>query len=167
MPSFRAAAAAVALVAALAACGSDAEDSPELGESLASTLTATDAWTGVHELATGDAEVTSDDGVNVRLSVAGLAPDAEYTAHLHDGACIDDPPGGGHWLADPSGEDAAPNIVELSFTTTADGAGSAEVAAPLELDDRATSIVVHASEAEVEEQGLDADRVMCGELGAG
>ena len=104
MPSFRAAAAAIAMAGALAACGSDAEDSPELGESLASTLTATDAWTGAHPRATGDAEVTSDDGIDVRLSVAGLAPSADYTAHLHDGACIDDPPGGGHWLADPSGE---------------------------------------------------------------
>jgi Cu/Zn superoxide dismutase len=155
------------MAGALAACGSDAEDSPELGESLASTLTVTDAWTGVHPRATGDAEITSDDGIDVRLSVAGLAPAADYTAHLHDGACIDDPPGGGHWLADPSGEDAAGNIVALSFTTTADGAGSAEVSAPLELDDRATSIVVHASEAEVQDQGLDADRVLCGELGAG
>lgn len=165
MPSFRAAAAAVALVAAVAACGSDAEDDPALGESLAATLAATEAWTGVYSLASGGAEVSTDDGTSVQLSVAGLGPDAEYTAHVHDGDCTGDPPGGGHWLADPAGEDAAGNIIELAFTTDADGAGSAEVSSDLDLDDRAKSIVVHASESETAAHGLDSDRVMCGELG--
>lgn len=172
MPSSRAAAAAVALVAALAGCGGDADDSADgedgadLGESLAATLAATDAWADAYPLATGGAEVTTDDGTNVRLSVAGLGPDADYTAHLHDGGCAEDPPGGGHWLADPTGEDAAGNIIELSFTTNAQGAGSTDVSSGLALDDRAKSIVVHAPGPEVEAQRFDSDRMLCGDLTA-
>lgn len=170
MPSFRTTATAVAapvvLVAALAGCGGDADDPVDLDESLAATLMVTDTWGGVHPLASGEADADADDGTSVSLSAAGLGPDLEYTAHVHDGLCADDPPGGGHWLADPSGEDAPGNIIQLSFTTDADGAGSTEVSSDLALDDRAKSIVVHVPESEAQTHGFESDRVLCGDLKA-
>ncbi|MCC3762141.1 hypothetical protein K3N28_03520 [Glycomyces sp. TRM65418] len=173
MPSFRTTATAVAapvvLVAALAGCGDgadDADDAVDLDESLAATLMVTDTWGGVHPIAGGEADVDADAGTSVSLSAAGLGPGLEYTAHVHDGLCADNPPGGGHWLADPSGEDAPGNIVQLSFTTDADGAGATEVASDLALDDRAKSIVVHVPESEAQAHGSESDRVLCGDLKA-
>jgi len=167
MPSIRVAAAATAVVfaGALAACGSDAEDSADLGGSWTATLKTTADWAGAYPDGHGTADVTAADGTSVQLTVAGLGDEVEYTAHIHDGACDENPPGGGHWLADTSGEDAAGNIVELKFTTSKTGTGETTESSDLTLDDRAESIVVHAPDAVVQAQGLDSDRVLCGDLG--
>jgi len=166
MPSIRALpAAAVALAAALAGCGGgDDPKNPDLGGAWTATLSATPAWSGVAPRATGTADISSTGSTSVTLAVTGLAPSTDYTAHVHDGECDEDPPGGGHWLADPEGEDAAGNIIELHFTTSETGVGSATVSTDLVPDDRAESVVVHAPEALTQSQGLDSDRVLCGDL---
>ncbi|MEU5870089.1 hypothetical protein AB0A73_00845 [Glycomyces sp. NPDC047369] len=158
-----AAIAAAALLAA-AGCGSDAEDSPDLGGSWTAALATTPDWAAVYPNGHGTAEITAADGTSVQLTVAGLAGSTEYTAHVHDGECDDDPPGGGHWMADPDGEDAAGNIIELTFTTSESGSGETTVSSNLTLDDRAESIVVHAPDAVAAEQGLSDNRVLCGDL---
>ncbi|THV31220.1 superoxide dismutase family protein [Glycomyces paridis] len=166
MPLIRAAAAAAAAVLTVAAagCGSDAEDDADLGGAWTASLGVTAAWAEAAPRATGTAEVSSGDGTSVQLSVTGLEPGLEYTAHVHDGECDEDPPGGGHWLADASGEDAAGNIVQLTFTTSESGTGATTASVPLVLDDRAESVVVHAPEPATEAAGLDSDRVLCGDL---
>jgi hypothetical protein len=165
MPSTRAlTAAAVVLAGALAGCGSGAEDSPDLGGSWTATLEPTATWSAVYPRGTGTAKLSSSDGTSVELTVTGLGPSVEYTAHVHDGECDENPPGGGHWMSDPNGEDAAGNIIELTFTTSDTGVGDTTVSAPLMLDDRAKSVVVHAPQALTESEGLDADRVLCGDL---
>lgn len=166
MPSTRAAAVAAAtvLAGALAGCGSDAEDSDDLGGAWTATLNPTSAWSAVYPAGTGTAKVSSADGTSVQLTVAGLGPDVEYMAHVHDGECNEDPPGGGHWLSDPNGEDAVGNIIELHFTTSATGTGETTVSSDLMIDDRAESIVVHAPDTLTESEGLDSDRVLCGDL---
>ncbi|MFC3495119.1 hypothetical protein [Glycomyces rhizosphaerae] len=164
MPSIRAAtAAAVVLTAALAGCGDDPKDD-DLGGAWTATLAVTTTWRAAAPQATGTADVSSTGSTSVRLAVAGLAPSTEYMAHVHDGDCDEDPPGGGHWLSDPDGEDAAGNIIELSFTTSDTGVGSATVSSDLILDDRAESVVVHAPESLTGSEGLDSDRVLCGDL---
>ena len=166
MPSIRGTAAALALAAALTGCGGDAEDPQYLGGAWTATLAPTPAWSAADPDGTGTAKVTSDDGTAVQLTVTGLAPATEYMSHVHDAECDQDPPGGGHWLADPSGEDAAGNIIELHFTTSETGTGEATVSSDLVLDDRAKSVVVHAPAEATEAEGLDSDRVLCGDLAA-
>ncbi|GAA1669264.1 hypothetical protein GCM10009830_13750 [Glycomyces endophyticus] len=159
-----AAAAAAVLAAAAAACGSDAEDSPDLGGTWTAALSTTAEWAAVYPNGHGTAKAESSDGTSVQLTVGGLAGSTEYTAHVHDGECDENPPGGGHWLADPNGEDAAGNIVELSFTTSETGTGEVTESSPLMLDDRAESVVVHAPDAAVTAAGLTGNRVLCGDL---
>lgn len=167
MPSIRAlTAVAAVLAAALAGCGDSATDpeDEDLGGAWNATLEVTAAWTHAAPQATGTADISSTGSTSVRLAVAGLAPDTDYTAHVHDGGCDEDPPGGGHWLKDPDGEDAAGNIIELRFTTSSTGVGSADVSSDLLLDDRARSVVVHAPETLTQSEGIDSDRVLCGDL---
>ncbi|MDA1358024.1 hypothetical protein O1R50_00200 [Glycomyces luteolus] len=167
MPPIRAlTAAAVVLTGALAGCGGEDPKSDDLGGAWTATLAVTTAWSEIAPRATGTADVSSTGSTSVRLAVTGLAPGTEYMSHVHDGGCDEDPPGGGHWLADPDGEDAAGNIIELSFTTSDTGVGSATVSSDLILDERARSVVVHAPEALTSSEGADADRVLCGNLDA-
>ncbi|MCH7230919.1 hypothetical protein L0U85_08660 [Glycomyces sp. L485] len=115
--------------------------------------------------ASGEAVVTVDDGTGVELAVSGLMPETDYTSHLHDGTCKTDPPGGGHWMADPEGEMSESNEIHLHFTTDADGSGSVTVASDLVADDRVKAIVVHV--VELESEGHDhmaSDRVLCGDF---
>lgn len=164
MPSIRALSiAAVALAGVLAGCGNDPKEE-DLGGAWTATLAVTDAWAQAAPQATGTADISTTGSTSVQLAVVGLAPAAAYTAHVHDGKCDEGPPGGGHWLADPDGEDAAGNIIMLSFTTSDEGVGSATVSSDLDLDGRARSVVVHAPEALTTEEGLDSDRVLCGDL---
>ncbi|MEU6859474.1 hypothetical protein AB0B28_11465 [Glycomyces sp. NPDC046736] len=165
MPATRlAAAAAVLLAGALAACGTDAQDSPDLGGSWQASLDLVPEWKSVYPGGTGTVKVTSADGTSVQLTVAGLGEETEYMAHIHDAECDETPPGGGHWLADPSGEDAVPNIVELHFTTSTSGTGSQTESADVMLDDRAESVVVHAPDDVVAAEGRADNRILCGDL---
>ncbi|MCD0444471.1 hypothetical protein LO763_12660 [Glycomyces sp. A-F 0318] len=170
MPPIRAAAAAAAavLTAALAGCGGDAEDDAgtDADESWTAALHVTAPWAGDHPDGHGTADLTSADGTSLQLAVGGLGEEVEYTAHVHEGTCDEDPPGGGHWLADPAGEDAPGNIIELVLTTSATGTGETTVSSDLTPDDRARSVVVHAPDAVVEAENLDSDRVLCGDLDA-
>lgn len=165
MPSIRALTlAAVVLAGALAGCGGDDPKDPDLGGAWTAALAVTPAWASAAPRATGTADISSTGSTSVQLAVVGLAPGTEYMAHVHDGECDENPPGGGHWLADPNGEDAAGNIIELSFTTSDTGVGSATVSSDLALDDRAESVVVHAPQSLTDAEHLDSDRVLCGDL---
>lgn len=168
MPPYRAATPLIltALLAATGCGGDDPDESREDagGGSRTAALTVTAAWSPALPNAHGTGDVSTADGTSVQLAVGGLAPDTEYTAHVHDGTCDATPPGGGHWLADLDGEDATGNIIELSFTSGGNGTGDATVSSGLALDDRALSIVVHAPDADTEAAGLDDDRVLCGDL---
>jgi hypothetical protein len=166
MPPIRAAAAAAAavLTAALTGCGGETEAPDDSGGPRTAALHLTAPWTGEYPNGHGTADVTAEDGTSVQLAVGGLGDGVEYTAHVHDGDCDEDPPGGGHWLADAAGEDAPGNIIELTFTTSATGTGETTVSSPLALDDRAESIVVHAPDAVVEAERLESDRILCGDL---
>ncbi|MDN3238569.1 hypothetical protein [Glycomyces tritici] len=165
MPSTRAlTAAAVVLAGALAGCGGDDPKDPDLGGAWTAALAVTSAWKQAAPQATGTVDISSTGSTSVQIAVVGLAPGTEYMAHVHDGECDEDPPGGGHWLADPDGEDAAGNIIELSFTTSDTGVGSTTVSSDLVLDDRAESVVVHAPQALADSERLDSDRVLCGDL---
>ncbi|MEU6249913.1 hypothetical protein [Glycomyces sp. NPDC047010] len=167
MPS-RAATALTALLAAaaLSGCGGaeDVADAP--GGTWTAALEPTAAWADLDPQATGTADVSSTGSTSVHLAVAGLHPDTAYMAHVHDGACDEDPPGGGHWLADPDGEDATGNIIELSFTTDGTGTAAATDSTDLVPDDRAKSIVVHAPDDLATDEGADSNRVLCGDLKA-
>jgi hypothetical protein len=166
MPSIRALpVAAVVLAAALAGCGGGEDPkSDALGGAWTATLAVTADWSQVAPRATGTADISSTGSTSVRIAVTGLAPSTDYTAHVHDGKCDGNPPGGGHWLSDPDGEDAAGNIIELSFTTSESGVGSATVSTDLVPDSRAESVVVHAPDALMQSEGLNANRVLCGDL---
>jgi Cu/Zn superoxide dismutase len=163
MLSIRATATTAVVLATLAGCGLDA-GGEDLGGSWTAALTVTDGWSEVFPDGTGLATITTDDGTSVQLSVAGLDLDTEYTAHVHDGACDEDPPGGGHWLADPDGEDAAGNIIELRLSTSGAGTGESRATSELVPDERAKSVVVHAPADSEGAAGPDGDRVLCGDL---
>ncbi|HEX2144958.1 MAG TPA: hypothetical protein VHG10_10665 [Glycomyces sp.] len=166
MPSHRAAAAAAAVLAgALAGCVDAADDVEEApGGSWTAALAVTADWAEAAPDATGTVDITFTGETSVELAVTGLQASTDYTAHVHDGECDATPPGGGHWLADPDGEDAAGNIIESAFTTSETGTGSTTVSSDLEPDERAKSFVLHAPAALTETEGLESDRVLCGDL---
>ncbi|MQM24331.1 superoxide dismutase family protein [Glycomyces albidus] len=166
MPSHRAAAvASAAVLLFLSGCGSEEEDPADAsGGTWTATLDLTPGWSAADPRATGSVDITSTGETSVRVTATGLRPSTEYMAHVHDGECDENPPGGGHWLADPGGEDAAGNIIELSFTTSESGVGSATVGSDLVLDDRAESFVVHAPDALTAAEGIADNRVLCGDL---
>ena len=160
---FAAIAAAAVLVTA-AGCGSDAEDDAALGDTRTATLSVLPGWAEVFPDASGTAELSTEDGTSVTLAVAGLAPNTDYTAHVHDAACDDDPPGGEHWMDDPDEGESKDNEIHLSFRTNDDGVGDTAVSSELLADDRARSVVVHASAEDAQAEQLDSDRVLCGDL---
>jgi hypothetical protein len=167
-------AAATAVLLGSAACGSDEEVSGDTPTAVDSdvTLVVHEAdlsvlagWDAINPDATGSAVATvDDDGTTVELIVGGLAPETEYTAHVHDASCGDESLGGGHWLADPGGEDAEPNIIQLGFTTDAEGTGSVTVDSEQVIDDRALSLVVHAGNHEEHAEHVEHNRILCGDL---
>lgn len=168
--------AAAVLLGLTAACGGDTDDEPDdepTGEAAGATRQATfevlDEWAEIHPEATGTAEVTADDdGTTVTLSLSGLGPETEYPAHVHDGACDADPPGGRHWLADPDAEGGGvPNHIHTYVVTDGEGAGEMTLESDLAADDRAMSIVVHAGGSNEQLQRAGADRILCGDLAAG
>jgi hypothetical protein len=168
-------ASATAVLLGSAACGSDegaSDDTPVADDSGATPvvheadLSVLAGWDAINPDATGSAVATVDeDGTSVELVVSGLEPDTEYTSHVHDASCADEF-GGGHWLADPAGEDAEPNIIQLSLTTDADGAGSVTVDSEQIIDDRALSLVVHAGNHEEHAEHVENNRILCGDLSA-
>lgn len=167
MPSHRAAAvAAAAVLLFLSGCGGEEEPADAPGGTWTATLDVTAEWSAADPAATGSVDITSTGDTSVRVAATGLRPSTEYMAHVHDADCDENPPGGGHWLADPDGEDAPGNIIELSFTTSESGVGSATAGSDLALDDRAESFVVHAPDALMEAEGLADNRVLCGDLEA-
>src|SRR5690606_27746201 len=101
------AAAAAVLLALAAACGGDTEEATEgapavaaAAETRRAVLELVDGWAAVHPEGAGTVEVAADeDGTTVTLAVSGLDPETEYPAHVHDGACDAEPPGGRHWRA--------------------------------------------------------------------
>ncbi|WP_026929282.1 hypothetical protein [Glycomyces tenuis] len=168
--------AAAVLLGLAAACGGEVDeesDGEPTGDAVAETrraaLEVLDGWTDIHPEGTGTVELAADDdGTTVTLSVSGLAPETEYPAHVHDGACDADPPGGRHWLADPDAEGGGePNHIHTYVVTDGEGAGEMTLDSDLVADDRAVSVVVHASGSNEQLQQAGADRVLCGDLAAG
>ncbi|MFJ9952817.1 superoxide dismutase family protein [Kitasatospora sp. NPDC091207] len=88
------------------------------------------------------------------LTVAGLAPDHEFPAHLHTGSCGADPAASGpHYqhLADPVQPSTDPSYAndrnELRLTLRTDGRGAGSAAASVAWQPRpgeARSVVLHA-----------------------
>ena len=170
-----AAAAGIAALVATAACTADSgggespsaqERRPQV-ESREARLEAVAAAAEAYPEASGAAAMTVDDATTVELEVAGLRPDTAYTSHLHDAACENDPPGGGHWLASPEEGPSEGNEVHLRLTTDAEGRGSVNVESDLVADGRVESIVVHldTAAAETGHEHPASDRVLCGDFG--
>jgi Cu-Zn family superoxide dismutase len=134
----------VALVATLglAACGggdSGGEDTVAgTFEVLPEASTGYDNLSGEAELTRGDGETTT------AISLDGLEPDTAYMAHLHTGSCAGSDPGGPHFKFDLHGSDQPPNEIHLSFTSSGDGSGDAEVSSDQEVPvGEAGSVVLH------------------------
>lgn len=132
--------AALALTAGLAACGSDDGE-----ETVAGTFKPLPETPAIYDNISGEADLTRSDGeTTVAISLDGLAPNAEYTAHLHTESCGASDPGGPHFKFDPQGGDEPPNEIHLSFTANDDGSGNAEVTADREVPEgEAGSVVLH------------------------
>lgn len=141
MKTFALLLAALALTAGLAACGSD--DSTD--DTVAGTFEPLPDTPAVYDNITGEADLTRSDGeTTIAISLDGLAPNAEYAAHLHTGGCAGGDLGGPHFKFDPNGSDEPPNEIHLSFTANGDGSGEAEVTSDQEVPEgEAGSIVLH------------------------
>jgi len=133
--------AALTLAAGLAACGSD--DGGE--DTVAGTFEPLPNTPAIYDNISGEADLTRSDGeTTVAISLNGLAPNAEYMAHLHTEGCGASDPGGPHFKFDPQGGDEPPNEIHLSFTANGDGSGKAEVTADQEVPEgEAGSVVLH------------------------
>jgi hypothetical protein len=93
----------------------------------------------------GEAELTrSDGGTTVAISLSGLEPKTEYTAHLHSGGCGEADPGGPHFQFRKGGLDEPPNEIHLELTSNAAGEAEAEASSKREVPaGEAGSVVVH------------------------
>jgi hypothetical protein len=98
----------------------------------------------------------SSRGTNVYALAWGLDPRTTYPSHLHNAPCSATPPGGGHYMDDPTGLPTPPNELWLSSSSDetagitsnalgiAFGRGSADwVARP-----EAQAVVIHAASGE-------------------
>lgn len=172
-------AAAVVLLGLTAACGGDTEDdegtgdtteditddaNEQVGGTRVATLEVLDGWAELHPDARGLAEVTAGDETTIELSVAGLEAETEYPAHVHDGSCDADPPGGAHWQLDTEGDQGTPNHIHTYVVTDAEGVGEMTDTSDLIADDRAVSIVVHVPGTNEQIQEVGSDRILCGDL---
>lgn len=161
-------AAAIAVTAALAACGGGDSDEETVSGSFALTEEAPAAYDGLE----GEAELTRvDGGTTVSMSLTGLEPNTEYISHLHIGGCKAPLVGGPHFKFDPEGSDEPPNEIHLMFSSDADGAGEAEASSDQEVPEgEAGSVVLHlASETQmaafVHDEGHEhPDKIACAEL---
>lgn len=169
------AAAAAVLLALAAACGGDTEEATEGAPAVAAAaetrhavLELVDGWAAVHPEGTGTVEVAADeDGTTVTLAVSGLDPETEYPAHVHDGACDAEPPGGRHWRADPDADgQGSPDHLHTYVVTDAEGAGEMSMESDLVADERAVSVVVHAAGSNEWLEPAGGDRIFCGDLEA-
>lgn len=129
----------------LSACGGSDDEKTTEGD----FTVLEDAPSGFEEMS-GTAEMTrSDDGTEATISFQGLRPDTEYVAHVHGGICDQPDPGGPHFKFDINGPEEPPNEIHFSFTSDADGAGSAEARNDQTVpDDEGNTIVLHLAEAE-------------------
>ena len=132
----------------LSACGGSDDENTTEGE----FAVLEDAPSGFEEMS-GTAEMTrSDDGTEASISFQGLRPDTEYVAHVHGGICDQPDPGGPHFKFDINGPEEPPNEIHFSFTSDADGAGSAEAQNDQTVpEDEGNTIVLHLAEAEGED----------------
>ncbi|GAB3650477.1 hypothetical protein [Glycomyces tarimensis] len=171
-----AAAATVVLLGLTAACGDDPDEEPDADEDATGQVRYADLqvlaeWADVLPDAGGDADVTTDqgtvgEGTTVELIVEGLQPNTEYPAHVHAGTCDADPPGGEHWSSSPDSElePSGPTHFHTYVITNEDGHGAMTDGSDLAVDDRALSIVVHASGSNELLQEAGSDRILCGDL---
>lgn len=132
---------ALAATFGLAACGGSSSDE----DVVSGTFEPLPDTPAVYDNITGEADLTRSDGeTTVAISLDGLAPNAEYMAHLHTEGCGGSDPGGPHFKFDPQGGDEPPNEIHLSFTANGDGSGKAEVTSDQEVPEgEAGSIVLH------------------------
>lgn len=136
----------------LAACGDDSEEEV-LSSEFALVADAPDGYEAVAGEATLD---RSEDGTEASIELSGLEPDTEYVAHVHAAGCDQADPGGPHFKFDPNGPDEPPNEIHFSFTSNAEGEGSAEASSDRRIPDGdAGSIVVHAAEPEEDGEAME------------
>jgi Cu-Zn family superoxide dismutase len=156
----------------LAACGSDSGDGEEAVTGQFELLA--DAPDG-NEAVSGEATLDrTEDGTEASIELSGLKPDTEYVAHVHAAGCDQADPGGPHHKFDPNGSDEPPNEIHFSFTSNAEGSGSAEASNDQRIPDGdAGSIVVHEAEPEEDGEAMEheghshSDKVACAELEGG
>ncbi|GAB3223097.1 hypothetical protein GCM10027447_10470 [Glycomyces halotolerans] len=168
--------AAVALLGLTVACGDGPDEERDADEDVTgqvryADLQVLDPWADILPDAGGDADVTTDpgtvdEGTTVDLVVEGLQPNTEYPAHIHAGTCDDEPPGGDHWSSDPDADlhPAGPTHVHTYVITDEGGLGTMTDGSDLAVDDRAMSIVVHASGSNDLLQQAGSSRILCGDL---
>lgn len=132
---------ALAATLGLAACGGSSSDE----DVVSGTFEPLPDTPAVYDNISGEADLTRSDGeTTTAISLNGLAPNAEYMAHLHTGGCEGGDPGGPHFKFDPQGGDEPPNEIHLSFTANGDGSGKAEVTSDQEVPEgEAGSVVLH------------------------
>lgn len=82
-----------------------------------------------------------DAGTTVTVDLAGLEPETEFIAHLHEGTC--DEAGGDHYKFDPDGSDVPPNEIHLRFISDADGVGFMTAENDATAGPEGRSVVVH------------------------
>lgn len=95
--------------------------------------------------------VKGESGTVVTSEVSGMAPDATYPGHLHDGSCSDF---GGHYMDDPSGVGEPPNEIWQStsgdpaagIVPNPDGTAVGEGSAPWLAVQQPLSMMIHDSE---------------------
>ncbi len=140
---------AAALAAlALAACGDS--DHGDGNEKVTGSIAPVEGAPAADEKVGGEATLERVGGATiVSLRATGLAPRAEYVAHLHTGGCDQADPGGPHFKFNANGGDEPPNEIHLEFESGADGSGKARVSSDREVPaGEAGSIVIHEAESE-------------------
>ncbi|MEQ1570974.1 MAG: hypothetical protein ABMA64_35420 [Myxococcota bacterium] len=132
------------------------EGAPLVGAYLGGAFSTLPAFDGVASVYGAAQLVRYLDGTaGLTLSVTGLTPATEHTAHVHTWPCEYE--AGGHYLIDPAVLDGGePNEVWASFTPDVDGNAAYEKSVDVGLRGDALSVVVH--------DPVTGDKLACADL---
>jgi hypothetical protein len=104
---------------------------------------------------------TADGKTVVTVHIEGLAPDATYTVHVHDGDCATNATGGGHYkFATPVVGGAGPGSNEIwpgPVVATSGGVANDRTVVDASAGPSASSVVVHRS-------GPTPNKIACADL---